>query len=421
MTDLQMVSIILGLVYVFLTLVVARGLPQPINITFILYSLIFFITHHLQGIWISYHFETELLAGFFYKGDSYLDGQIILNAMILNLVFFLLVLMPIVISKKHLSGVAAKETSYLKRMTVKRPYIFSLLFLFIFSIIVTKIGFYNLIFRPGYNFTTGITTYLVLLYIIEFYLLARINCRSLSGFDYVSLLGVGFILLFTSRASLIIFILAIFVTFYSSIRSIKWANFFYLIVVVWFIMVVYGIYRHIITAEIQNLNLGINSLSFITNLAQQFNWIMYANIEGITGSAATLNEVLDGNVTYDYGISIILSIFKVIPSLIYNIFDIDYLAFFKENIYKGSATIPGIVESSLLQFGLFGVLIYGLGTGILIIIFGKRLITNFNFSSIVVLISLIYSIRGGISGMTILGVSYFLMLISFHFINRLRA
>ena len=96
MTDLQIVSIIVGLVYMFLIPAVGHRLPQPINIIFLLYSLIFFITHHLQGIWISYHFETRLLRGFFYKGEShnYLDSQIMLDAMILNLAFFLMVLMP---------------------------------------------------------------------------------------------------------------------------------------------------------------------------------------------------------------------------------------------------------------------------------------------------------------------------------------
>jgi hypothetical protein len=422
MTDLQAFSLVLSLLYIFLTYIVNRGLPQPVNIIFILYSMIFFITHHLQGVWISFHFEREILKGFFYKGDSYsyLDDQIILAAMILNFGFFLLVLMPVLISKKHLSIVAAKKKSYSNNLVVKKPYVFYLIFLIIFSLILTKIGFYNLIFRPGYNFTSGLATYLVLLYIIQFYLLARINCRSIAGFDYLAFLGVGFILLFTSRASLIIFILAIFVTLYSSRRFIKWIHFFYLSMAVWLIMVVYGIYRHIVTSKLQNLDLNIDSVSFLTNLTRQFDWIMYANIEGFSGSAATLNEVLLGTATYDYGLSIILSIFKVVPSFIYNIYGIDYLSIFKEYIYTGSATIPGIVESSILQYGLFGVLIYGLGTGILIVIFGKRLIINFNLSYIVVAITLIYSIRGGISGMIILGVSYFIMLILFHFINRLR-
>jgi len=421
MTDLQITSIILSLAYIFFTGIAIRRLPQPVSLIFLLYSSIFFLTHHAQGTWILYNYELELVSGFYFKEMGFLDNQIMLNAMILNFVFFIMVLVPIFLSKKHLSYILAKKDNFhFKEPSIKRPYFFRLYFIVILSLILNKIGFYNLVNQPGFNFTAGITTYLVLLYVVEFYLLVRINTRSLSGLDYLSLLGTCFVLLFTSRAMLVIFMLTIFLTIFRPVRSIKWTQFLYLVIAVWLVMIMYGIYRHMVTTELHGVELNIDFYAFLTNFKQQIDWIMFATVEGFSGTASTLEEILSGDMSYDFGLTFILSIFKVIPSMVYNIFDIDYLTIFKENVYVGNSVIPGIVESSLLQFGLFGVPILGLGTGILIVIFGRRLIVNFNLLSIVVVVSLIYSIRGGIIGLTLLIVSYILMLFLFHLINRLK-
>ncbi len=380
-----------------------------------IYISIFFITHLLQGMWFYDKYIDQMSDGLLYKNEYLISFNSSLIAFIAANLFLLVTIFVSNIFKFKSNNVKIKNNyNNAKRLTKINQSIVYFYSSIVVSIFIATIGLTNLLQNPGFLMEGNPAIFIVLLYVTQYYLSEKIYDRNLNSIDYLLLIILISLYLITSRATLIIFILQILVILIISNYKFKIKDFIFILILLWSIMLAYGYFRHIVTASLFGINLELNLIDFLFSFTDQFDWIMYLNIEGYTGLAGAINEYLFVNLSFDYGNSIIWAFLRIIPSFIYSYFDIDFLSLFHKNNYIGFSVIPGIVESAFLQGGFIGIFLWAVLTGMIMGISLNFINSKHKLFSVIVFVSLLYAIRGGVSGFIILFLTSTIMYILYN-------
>lgn len=290
-------------------------------------------------------------------------------------------------------------------------------FLIIFIIITINYGgIYGMILMPGQNLDPGLTMFLMLLGIGRFPLYeALLNKRKTNFYKSLAFFLVFLIYILNSRF-LAVFIILELITVLLKMRLLSLYRFFYLNFLILSIVILFGLYR--------NFTSDTNSEEYILTYIYEYffsgellNWLYYSNIEAFIGLAGIVSYDDIYGINFDYGLSHLSYIFKLVPYFIRDLFsdEVKYL----DNLYPyNRSIISSGLENAYAAFGLFGIVLFSIFISFLYNYSNSKINSNSNFLIlyIVLPISMLHLLRGLIGGTLLLCFVQFLLIRLYYFL-----
>jgi len=282
-------------------------------------------------------------------------------------------------------------------------------------------GVMEMITNPGLNQTYGVTMFLIFISAGKFPLMHKITSnQTIQSVDIGLFLIVFILVLFNARLNVSLILLQLLFLINYCRYQISRRLLLLAPLLTFQIFIIFGLYREF-SAHAE----GIFSqelltdffVSYVEDLETTLDWFYAANVEAFAGLAGILTfEENVGGIYYDFGLSNLSFIAQFLPGSLRNDSGLPFLKFNEEILaiypYRDGSLIPSGLEMAYGNFGLLGIIIFGVVLGYLTQFFHSSMlnINSDRFKKGVLSVQMLHAIRGPFSNVIFFALSDFIML-----------